>query len=104
MLKIPNPTKLFFATPTLEPTPTMGIKRIFIGFGVLAICSLLYGIALFSSPLPLQVIDRNRSGVVSITEALDALDVGKRDATGKPNCTEYYWLKDGLPAYEICTK
>ena len=82
----------------------MRIKEVLIGFGVLASCSLLYGAVLFYSPLPLQVIDRDGSGVVSIVEAIDTLDIGKRAVTNKPSCTEYYWLKDGLPAYESCTK
>lgn len=64
---------------------------------------LLYILPLAFSPLPLQVIDRDRSGIVSFIEALDSADIGKGAVDGKPNCIEYFWFKDGLPAYESCT-
>lgn len=71
-------------------------------FGVLVAGLLSYAAILFSSPLPLQVIDRDSSGVVSVFEAIDALDIGQRAVAEKPSCTEYFWLKDGLSAYEDC--
>jgi len=49
-------------------------------------------------------MDRDKSGTVSFFEAMDALDIGQRAIAGKANCTEYFWLKDGLPAYESCTE
>ena len=55
------------------------------------------------SPLPISVIDRDQSGIVSIGEAFDAIDIGKRQSKSSPSCTEYFWLKDGLPAYERCS-
>lgn len=65
--------------------------------------ALLYVLLLAFSPLPLQVIDRDKSGMVSFIEALDSADIGKRAVDGKPSCIEYFWFKDGLPAYESCT-
>lgn len=62
-----------------------------------------YVLILTSSPLPFRVIDRDQSGIVSIGEALDAIDIGKRQNKTSPGCTEYFWLKDGLPAYEQCS-
>jgi hypothetical protein len=65
--------------------------------------ALWYVLLLEFSPLPLLVIDRDKSGIVSFIEALDSADIGKRAVDGKPNCIEYFWFKDGLPAYESCT-
>jgi len=81
----------------------MHAKHILIAFGTLASGLLLYAAALWFSPLPLRVIDRDGSGVVSVFEAIDALNIGKRSFAEKPSCTEYFWLKEGLPAYEDCT-
>ena len=64
--------------------------------------ALWYLLLLQFSPLPLHVIDSDKSGIVSFIEALDSADIGKRAVDGKPNCIEYFWLKDGLPAYESC--
>ena len=64
--------------------------------------ALWYVSLLIFSPLPLHVIDRDKSGIVSFLEALDSADIGKKAVEGKPNCIEYFWLKDGLPAYESC--
>jgi hypothetical protein len=61
-----------------------------------------YVLILTSSPLPISVIDRDQSGIVSIGEALDAIDIDKRQSKSSPSCTEYFWLKDGLTAYERC--
>jgi hypothetical protein len=62
-----------------------------------------YGIILFKSPIPYDVVDRDNSGIVSILEALDSLDIGERKVVlNSRNCIEYYWLKDGLPAYTSC--
>lgn len=66
--------------------------------------ALWYVSLLVFSPLPLHVIDRDKSGIVSFGEALDSSDIGKRAVDSKPNCIEYFWLKDGLPAYESCAK
>jgi hypothetical protein len=71
-------------------------------WGILALCLFVYGTVLFFSPLPIQIIDRDSSGIVSIDEALDAIDIGKRAVSNKLNCIEYFWLKDGFPAYESC--
>lgn len=65
--------------------------------------ALWYVLLLAFSPLPLHVIDRDKSGIVSFVEALDSVDIGKRAIDGKPSCIEYFWFKDGLPAYESCT-
>ena len=78
----------------------MVMKKItYICIALLAVCSLAYVIVLSTSPLPLICIDRDRSGLVSIGEAFDALNIGKRDIKDCPNCVEYYWLKDGVTAY-----
>jgi hypothetical protein len=69
---------------------------------LVGVFALSYVSLLVFSPLPLHVIDRDESGIVSIGEALDSADIGKRAVDGKPNCIEYFWLKDGLPAYESC--
>ena len=69
---------------------------------LMAAVVLWYLLLLELSPLPLHVIDRDKSGIVSFIEALDSADIGKRAVDGKPNCIEYFWLKDGLPAYESC--
>ncbi|WP_133247267.1 hypothetical protein [Azospira sp. I13] len=63
-----------------------------------------YVAIIFCSPMPFNVMDRDNSGVVSLIEAIDSLDVGQRVVTGKESCTEYFWLKDGLPAYEVCAE
>ena len=62
-----------------------------------------YFFFIYVSPLPVAVIDQNGSGFVSVSELLNARDIGAREIIGKQGCTEYYWLKDGLPAYEKCT-
>ena len=80
----------------------MRAKNKLIACCVLAAGLFLYAAALWFSPLPLRVIDRDGSGVVSVFEAIDALDIGKRVVAEEPSCTEYFWLKDGLPAYEDC--
>ena len=64
-----------------------------------------YGIILFKSPIPYDVVDRDNSGIVSILEALDSLDVGEREIVlNGRDCIEYYWLKDGLQAHTNCTQ
>lgn len=82
----------------------MNAKNTFIACGVLAVALLSYAAVLWFSPLPFRIIDRDGSGVVSALEAIDALNIGKRAVSEKPSCTEYFWLKDGLPAYEDCTQ
>lgn len=57
---------------------------------------------LIVSPLPLIHIDSDRSGLVSIGEAFNAINIGKRNMKGRPGCIEYFWLKDGLTAYISC--
>lgn len=61
-----------------------------------------YAVLLYSSPLPIRIMDRDSSGLVSLGEAIDAYDVGRRPSEGNPGCTEVYWLKDGLPAVLDC--
>lgn len=70
---------------------------------LMGIVALGYVSLLVFSPLQFQIIDRDKSGIISLFEALDSADIGKRGVDGKPNCIEYFWLKDGLPAYETCT-
>jgi len=63
----------------------------------------IYGAAIYFSPLPYEIIDQNKSNIVSVVELIDAYDIGKRAQAGSHSgCYEYYWLKDGLPAYETC--
>ncbi len=83
----------------------MIIKRAgYICIGLMAVFSTTYASILAVSPLPLLYIDRNRSGLVSIGEALNSIDIDKRKVTGQPDCIEYFWLKDGLTAYISCPK
>ncbi|MCF6439254.1 hypothetical protein L1077_07420 [Pseudoalteromonas luteoviolacea] len=60
---------------------------------------ILYLLGLFGSALPFEVIDRDKSGIVSALELLDSFDTGVRYKEG---CKEYYWFKDGLTAYRVC--
>ncbi|WP_440876088.1 hypothetical protein [Thalassotalea sp. PLHSN55] len=63
----------------------------------------LYLYTLVSSPLPYSVIDTDNSGIVSITEALNASEIGTRSLIKEnETCIDYYWLKDGLSAYQDC--
>jgi len=77
-------------------------KKLFLisGAAVLLLIA-AYALILAVSPLPLSVIDRNHSGTVSLGEALNAIDIGQRKTAS--DCIEYFWLKDGLPAYEHCS-
>jgi hypothetical protein len=67
------------------------------------IAAAIYGLSIALSPLPTSVIDRDQSGIVSFGEALNASDVEQRPGENGPGCIEYFWLKDGLPAYEQCS-
>jgi len=81
----------------------MVMKRaIYICIGLMAVCATTYATILTTSPLPLVFIDKNSSGFVSIEEALNAIDIGERKIKDRPNCTEYFWLKDGFTAYISC--
>lgn len=62
----------------------------------------LYTAILLFSPLPITVIDVDGSGVVSLAEAMGAIDIGKKEIAETPNCIEYFWLKDGMSAYIDC--
>ena len=68
---------------------------------LIALCC--YGALILQSPLPFEVIDRDSSGLISVSEAIDSLDVGHRivEVNGV-SCVEYYWLKDGLPVNTNC--
>ena len=66
------------------------------------VAAALYGLLLGMSPLPISVIDRDGSGVISLGEAISTIDVGTRPSPSRPSCTEYFWLKDGSPAFEQC--
>ena len=77
-------------------------KAVYICIGLMAVCATTYATILTISPLPLLFIDTNRSGFVSLEEALNCINIGKRKNKGQPNCTEYYWLKDGFAAYISC--
>ncbi|WP_139214230.1 hypothetical protein [Atopomonas hussainii] len=73
---------------------------------VMALCIAalwLCGSQIYYSPLPLRVIDQDGSGILSISEILNARDVGAREVAGKPECIEYFWYKDGSPAFESCS-
>ncbi len=79
------------------------MKRvIYICIGLMAVCAATYATILTISPLPLMYIDTNRSGLVSLEEALNSINIDKRENKRHPNCTEYYWLKDGFTAYISC--
>ena len=80
----------------------MRINGKIVVFILMGVVALWYVSLLVFSPLPLHVIDRDKSGIVSFGEALNSADIGKGAVDGKPYCIEYFWLKDGLPAYESC--
>lgn len=80
----------------------MKLKLIISSF-VLVIFVAVYVILIETSPLPYEVIDRDSSGAVSFLEAIDAHDIGTREGAHGRGCIEYFWLKDGLPAYEQCS-
>ena len=64
---------------------------------------LFYLYAVASSPLPIKVIDSDNSGIVSLIEAMDTFDIAERSIIRTTeNCTQYYWLKDGLTVHEVC--
>jgi hypothetical protein len=71
---------------------------------MLVIAISVYALLLYYSPIPIKVIDSNSSGFVSIFEAINSYDVGRRPSVTSPGCTEIYWLKDGLPATIECPK
>ena len=79
--------------------------KIVVGFGVLmvGVFARIYAGLIYLSPLPLHVIDRDSSGVVSPIEAMDANDVGRRPDSQDPDCVEFYWLKDATVAYVSCS-
>ena len=62
----------------------------------------LYVLLIYFSPISIPVIDRDNSGFVSLFEAIDSYDVGRRPSESIPGCTEIFWLKDGLPATLEC--
>lgn len=80
------------------------IRLKWVAFGVTVATTIAYIAAITVSPLPLKVLDRDSSGIVSLWEASAAIDVGKRASADSPGCTEYFWLKDGLPAYIECPR
>lgn len=80
----------------------MRLNRRVVVLVLMGIVALGYVSLVVFSPLPFQIIDRDKSGIISLVEALDSVDIGERGTSGKPICTEYFWLKDGLPAYETC--
>lgn len=94
---------MFGLSLTLELSPNMRINGKFFTLVLMVCIALWYVYLLVLTPLPLYVVDRDESGVVSFMEALDSADVGRRAVEGKPDCIEYFWLKDGLPAYEDCS-
>lgn len=55
------------------------------------------------SPLPFEVMDTNDDGLVLLSEAMDANDVGKRqmEIDGQ-TCAEWFWYKDGTEAWTEC--
>ena len=85
----------------------MTIKKFF-ALSIIAILPLfllsIYVYAIVISPLPMAIIDRDNSGLISFEEALDANQVGKRPSLTKLDCIEYYWLKNRVTAYELCRK
>ena len=52
-----------------------------------------------------QEMDWNQDGSTSISELLNASDVGKRDVmVDEKKCIEYFAFKDGLPVKMVCAK
>jgi hypothetical protein len=47
-------------------------------------------------------MDWDNSGMVSVFEVMDAVDIGLRKSA--KGCREYYSLKDGLPVKEVCSE
>ena len=77
-------------------------KALYICIGLLAACAITYTTALIISPLPIIFIDRDKSGLISIRETFNAINIGKRPFKEQSGCIEYYWVKDGLTAYRSC--
>lgn len=77
-------------------------KRVSAAIFIVTTVLALYGLMIGRSPLPINIIDRNSSGIVSFGEAMNAHDIGQREGSGGPGCVEYYWYKDGMPAYQKC--
>jgi len=78
-------------------------KAASIVLSVLAACAITYTLVIYFSPLPVKVIDRDSSGLVSVREVVDSLDIGKQEVQGMPGCVTYFWLKDGSTAYMSCS-
>ncbi|TWX63614.1 hypothetical protein [Colwellia sp. C1TZA3] len=77
--------------------------RLVVALSALLIPLCGYGVILYKSPIPYEIADRDKSGVVSILEAVDSLDIGQRKVViNSINCIEYFWLKDGLSAHTNC--
>ena len=47
-------------------------------------------------------MDWDRSGMTSLCEVMDSINVGTRPSLRSPGCMEFFWLKDGQPIYERC--
>ena len=47
-------------------------------------------------------MDWDNSGMVSVFEVMDAVDIGLRKSA--KGCREYYSLKDGLPVKDVCSE
>ncbi|TRX57025.1 hypothetical protein [Thalassomonas sp. M1454] len=79
------------------------MKKFRVSLTLLAFMALFYGYTIYQSPLPFEVIDRDNSGIISVEEATQSMDIDKRVVIKTDEiCTIYYWLDDGSDAYEVC--
>lgn len=79
------------------------MKKFRVSLTMLVFMVLFYGYTIYKSPLPFEIIDQDKSGIISLEEVTTSFDIDKRVVI-KANeiCTIYYWLEDGTDAYEVC--
>ena len=61
---------------------------------------LLYSFFIYISILEYKDMDFNKNGWVELSEIFTAIDIGENHLDN--NCTEYYFLKDGISFLTKC--
>ena len=74
------------------------IVKIIISITLLYI--LLYSFFVYISILEYKDMDFNKNGWIELSETFTAIDIGENHLDN--NCTEYYFLKDGMPFLTKC--
>jgi hypothetical protein len=80
------------------------VRKLSFGLIGFAACLLVYILfVLWASRIPFSLMDLDDSGFVSPKEFYESLNLGYRQAIGNDqNCTEIYFLKDGLERKIVC--